>query len=30
MLNELNKSNKISLDEESIKNIESTLKRADL
>lgn len=29
-LNELNKSNKISLDEESIKNIESTLKRADL
>ena len=29
-LNDLNKSNKISLDEESIKNIESTLKRADL
>ena len=29
-LNELNKSNKISLDKESIKNIESTLKRADL
>lgn len=29
-LNDLNKSNKISLDEESIKNIEATLKRADL
>ena len=29
-LNELNKSNKISLDKESIKNIESTLERADL
>ena len=29
-LNDLNKSNQISLDEESIKNIEATLKRADL
>ena len=29
-LNDLNKSNKISLDEESIKNIEAILKRADL